>query len=95
MTDSASASSVHFSGTPALSAPGSLGATVALGPSGTSFTVSITASDPINIEPITVSGLRIAADAGAALGAIQASLGGTLAGAVSSTAILGSPGTVR
>lgn len=89
ITDSASASTVHFSGTPALSAPGSLGATVALGSAGTSFTVSIVGADSNNIEPITVSGLRIAADSGAAPGAIKATLGGTLVSAIISSTATG------
>ncbi len=82
ITDSASASTVHFSGTPVLSAPGSLGATVALGPAGTSFTVTTRGADNLNIEPITVSGLRISADAGAALGPIKAAMSGSLVGGI-------------
>lgn len=89
IADSASASTVHFSGTPVVSAPGSLGATAALGSGGTSFTVSIVGSDTTNIEQITISGLRIAADAGAAGGAIGATLAGTLAGAVLSPTAIG------
>ncbi|MHB8673238.1 MAG: hypothetical protein ACYDAK_06110 [Candidatus Limnocylindrales bacterium] len=82
ITDSASASTVHFSGTPVLSAPGSLGATVALGPAGTSFTVTTRGADNLNIEPITVSGLRISADVGAALGPIKAAMSGSLVGGI-------------
>lgn len=86
IADSASGSTVHFSGTPVLSAPGSLGATVALGPSGTSFVVTTAGADIANIEPITVSGLRISADVGAATGLISAVMSGSLvAGILSPT----------
>ena len=86
ITDSANASTVHFSGTPVLSAPGSLGATVALGPAGTSFVVTTSGADNANIEPITVSGLRISADIGAATGPIKAVMSGSLvAGILSPT----------
>ena len=86
ITDSANASTVHFSGTPVLSAPGSLGATLTLGPAGTSFVVTTRGADNANTEPITVSGLRILADVGAATGAIKAVMSGSLvAGIVSPT----------
>jgi hypothetical protein len=86
ITDSANASTVLFSGTPVLSAPGSLGATVALGPAGTSFVVTTGGADNANIEPITVSGLRISADVGAATGPIKAVMSGSLvAGILSPT----------
>ena len=86
ITDSASASTVHFSGTPVLSAPGSLGASVALGPAGTSFMVTTMGADNGNIEPITVSGLRISADSAAATGPIKAAMSGSLvAGILSPT----------
>ena len=81
IVDSASAATVHFSGTPTLSAPGSLGATVALSSAG-SFTVTTAAADNNNIEPITVSGLCISADAGAAAGPIKAAMSGSLVGAI-------------
>jgi hypothetical protein len=86
ITDSANASTVHFTGTPVLSAPGSLGATVTLGPAGTSFVVTTSGADNANIEPITVSGLRISADIGAATGPIKAVMSGSLvAGILSPT----------
>jgi hypothetical protein len=86
ITDSANVSTVHLSGTPVLSAPGSLGATVTLGPAGTSFVVTTVGADNANIEPITVSGLRIAADFGAANGPIKAAMSGSLvAGILSPT----------
>ena len=62
--------------------PGSLGATVALGSAGTSFIVTTAGADNNNIEPITVSGLRISADAGAAAGPIKAAMSGSLVGAI-------------
>jgi hypothetical protein len=82
ITDSANASTVHFSDTPVLSAPASLGATVTLGPAGTSFVVSTGGADNANIETITVSGLRISADGGAATGAIKAVMSGSLAAGI-------------
>ena len=86
ITDSAGASTVHFSGTPLLSAPGSLGAAVALGPAATSFVVTTLGADNGNVEPITVSGLRISADGGAAAGPIKAAMSGSLvAGILSPT----------
>ena len=80
--DAASGSTVHFTGSPVVTAPGSLGATAAIGSGGTFFTITAAGSDVVNPEQVTVSGLRISADAGAALGAIIATLGGTMAGAV-------------
>jgi hypothetical protein len=86
ITDSANASTVHFSGTPVLSAPGSLGVTVTLGPAGTSFVITTSGADNANIAPITVSGLRISADVGAATGPIKAVISGSLvAGILSPT----------
>jgi hypothetical protein len=92
ITDSSSAPTVRFSGTPVLSAPGSLGATVSVGSN--AFTVNIAGADNSNIEPITVSGLRITALAGAAAGPIKAAMTGSLVGGiVSATAI--ATGTVQ
>ena len=82
ITDTLGASTVHFTGVPVLSAPGSLGATVALGSAGTSFNVATVGADNTNIEPITVSGLYISADAGAAAGPIKAAMSGSLVGAI-------------
>ncbi len=82
ITDFAGGSTVHFVSTPVLAAPSSLGASVVLGPSGNSFTVTTTGSDSFHVEQITVSALRISAYAGAASGAINATLSGSLAGAV-------------
>ncbi|MEA2609370.1 MAG: hypothetical protein QOJ75_1613, partial [Chloroflexota bacterium] len=85
ITDSLGASTVHFTGTPLLSAPGSVRATVALGSAGTSVVVTTLGADDVNVEQITVSGLRISADAGAAAGPIKASVGGSLVGGILST----------
>ena len=64
---------VTFSGTPVVSAPGSLGASASI--VGSVLTVSWTNSDVANIESITVSGLTIDATATATPGAITATLG--------------------
>lgn len=75
ITDSASGSTVHFSGTPVVTAPGSLGATAALSTttvSNDTLTVNFAGSDTINIEQVTISGLKLSADAAAPIGAIQA-----------------------
>lgn len=63
-------SRVHFdttSGT--LTAPDSLGASLSV--SDTSFTLSFSSGDPLRIEAASVTGLKIKADANAALGAIK------------------------
>ncbi len=72
ITDSASAATVGFSGTPVVSAPGSLGASAAI--VGGTLTFSWSASDTANIEYIDVSGLTIDDLGGAALGAVKATL---------------------
>jgi hypothetical protein len=82
ITDNLGGSTVHFIGTPVVSAPGSLGATAALGAGGSSFIVTTLASDTINVEPITVSGLHISADAGAAAGPVRAAMSGSLVGGI-------------
>lgn len=102
--DSAAASTVHFSGTPVVTAPGSLGATAALAATGTTndtLNVNFAGSDALNIEQVTISGLTITADTGAATGAISASLtaasnergcvitGGTFPGDVGTTTATG------
>lgn len=84
-----------FTGTPSLDAPGSLGASAELVASNV-LKVSIVASDRVNIEPITVTGLGISASPEAALGSINATLGafsGSLAGGMANV-VLPSPGTV-
>jgi len=84
-----------FTGTPVFDAPGSLGVSAELA-AGNVLRISIVASDRVNIEPITVTGLGISASADAALGPINATLGGfsgSLAAGVANV-ILPSPGTV-
>jgi len=84
-----------FTGSPALDAPGSLGAGAEIVGPGV-LRISIVGADQLNIEPITVSGLGIGASGGAALGPIGAALGdfsGSLAGGVANL-VLASPGTV-
>ena len=86
---------VSFTGTPAVDAPDSLGATAQLDAPNT-LRISIVASDRFNIEPITVTGLAIAVSADAALGPMTATFGpfaGSLVGGVASPD-LPSPGTV-
>jgi len=72
-----SAGTVTFEGTPTISAPGSLGATVSGGGGTSCFTVNVTGNDPLNIETIVVGGLKIKASAGASAGAIVATLTAT------------------
>jgi hypothetical protein len=84
-----------LTGTPSLDAPDSLGAKAGLA-AGNVLWISIVGSDLRNIEPITVTGLRIRASANAALGPISATLSdftGSLAGGVADV-VLSSPGTV-
>ena len=64
------AGTVTFSGTPVVSAPGSLG--VAVDVTGSVITVDIDASDTANVESISISGLSIKASTTATLGAITA-----------------------
>jgi hypothetical protein len=73
---------VTFTGTPAVTAPGSLGATATV--AGNVLTINFAASDIANIEQITVSGLGIAAATTATAGAISATLGGSQAACVAS-----------
>jgi len=77
-----------------LSAPGSLGSRLVV--SGNTITVTTTSADFNNIESMRVSGITISASKTAALGAVQASLSGTLADAVTvgGQYTLASPGTV-
>jgi hypothetical protein len=92
---SGSASTVSFLGTPSTAkSPGSLGASATV--SGNVLTVQIVDSDTLNIEPIIVTGLGIAASSTAAIGSIGATMGsfaGSLAGGAIND-ILVSPGAV-
>ncbi len=96
LTDGAGVgATLAFMGTPSLDAPGSLGARAELVAPNV-LKVSIVASDRLNIEPITVTGLTISAASEAALGPITATLGafnGSLVGGTEEVA-LPSPGTV-
>jgi len=84
-----------FRGTPAIDAPGSLGATAELVAANV-LRISIVASDTFNVEPIAITGLGIGASGDAALGPIGARLGdftGALAAGIAGDNVP-SPGTV-
>jgi hypothetical protein len=86
---------LRFTGTPSVVAPGSLGASAVLN-GGNVLTISIVDSDRFNIEPIIITGLAISASPSAALGSINAVIGGcagSLAGCVAAN-VLASPGSV-
>jgi hypothetical protein len=68
---------VTFSGTPTVSAPGSLGATASA--SGGVLTINLTGSDPLNVETLVISGLTLSATAAAPLGGVTATLAGDAA----------------
>lgn len=96
LLDSAgSGSTVAFVGVPSVFAPGSLGVDVALAAPNV-LLLTVEASDPLNVEPITITGLGISATSAAALGPMAAEVGdfeGSLTRALAQTA-LPSPGTV-
>lgn len=96
LTDQAgNGSTVSFVGEPLVSAPGSLGATAILEAPNV-LMISIEASDTINVEPITISGLGIQAASAAAVGPVHAGLDsftGSLASGATSN-VVASPGTV-
>jgi hypothetical protein len=96
LRDSAGAgTTLAFTGTAAIDAPGSLGATAELVAANV-LRISIVASDTFNVEPIAITGLGIGASGDAALGSIDARLGdftGALAAGVA-TEDAPSPGTV-
>ena len=105
IADSASAATVSYTGAAAASGPGSLG-TLTASASGQVLTINWTASDTLNIESITVSGLGISATTAAATGAIMATLasadiacfqpGGTASGVLATgVAISGTSATVN
>lgn len=86
---------VGFTGTASIDAPGSLGVIADLVANNV-LKISIEASDRFNVEPITITGLGISASSTATLGSIDAVLGGftgSLAAGVANDA-LPSPGTV-
>jgi hypothetical protein len=88
-------STVAFVGTPSVDAPGSLGATASLtGPN--VLMINIVASDNLNVEQITITGLGMKVASTAAIGATTLELGG-FAGSLASGAasnVLASPGSV-
>jgi hypothetical protein len=96
LADSAGAgTTLAFTGTPTIDAPGSLGAGVELLAANV-LRISIVAADIFNIEPITIAGLGIGASDDAALGPMASELGdftGALAAGVANV-VLPSPGTV-
>jgi hypothetical protein len=96
LLDSAgSGTTVAFVGVPSVFAPGSLGVDVALAAPNV-LLLTIEASDPLNVEPITISGLGISATSAAAVGPVAAEAGGftgSLDRALARTT-LPSPGTV-
>jgi hypothetical protein len=86
---------LRFDGTPTVEGPGSLAASAAL-TRGNVLTISIVDSDPLNIESVAIGGLTIVAGPTAAVGPINALIGGcsgSLAGCTASN-VLPSPGTV-
>ncbi len=86
---------VRFVGTPAVEAPGSVGATVTLAAANV-LQVSIVASDRFNVESISIRGLGIGVSTSAALGALEARIddrSGSLATGVPGN-LTGSPGIV-
>jgi hypothetical protein len=96
LTDQAGdGSTVAFVGTPVVGAPGSLGATAALTAPNV-LMVRIVASDTLNVEPITISGLGIKASSTAAVGPVHAVLSGFTGSLASGSAndSLASPGSV-
>ena len=89
------ASTVAFVGEPTVAAPGSLGATVAFAAPNV-LIISILASDTLNIEPITITGLGISATPAAAIGPVVAKgshFTGSLEGGLAND-VLPSPGSV-
>jgi hypothetical protein len=96
LSDSAgSGATLSFTGTPSTAnSPGSLGASASV--SGNLLTVQVRGSDTLNVEPIIVTGLAIAASSTAAPGPIVATMGaftGSLAGGATDV-VLVSPGSV-
>ena len=71
---------VTWAGTPVISAPDSLGASVSI--AANVLTIKITGHDDSNVETIAVSGLTVHAASTAAPGQVQAVLGDSAAGAI-------------
>jgi len=79
--DSANGNTVHFVGPVTVTAPGSLGATASLTPADNNIRIAFAGADNANPEQVSVSA-KIKADAGAALGAIKATVTGNQASCV-------------
>jgi hypothetical protein len=77
ITDSATGNTVTWAGTPVVSAPDSLGASVSL--LGNALNIKITGHDDLNVETIAISGLKVKAASNAAPGAVIATLSGSAA----------------
>jgi hypothetical protein len=82
--DDSDGGDVTFTGTPVVSAPGSLGATASI--AGDTLHIATTGADNLNVESITVTGLKIKAAATASLGAVVATLA-NFAGGITLTAL--------
>lgn len=92
--DAANNPTVTFVGPPVVSGPGTVGATATV--AGNVLTIAFAGASPVNVEQITVSGLKISATATAATGAIKATLTGSeaacvLPGSTTATATLVTP----
>ena len=85
LSDFLSGATAHFVGTPVLSAPVSLEATVALSVAGTVATITCAASDTIQRENITLNGYFVQMDAGAPAGDVVVTVTGTFAAGCTGT----------
>jgi len=75
VADSAAADTIDFVGPVTVTAPGSLGASAAVNASG-NLVIQLTGTDGANVEQLIISGVKLSATDLAALGAVQATLGG-------------------
>jgi len=92
LTDqSGEGSTVAFTGTPSVLAPGSLGATVGR-PAANVLTIEILASDRFNIESITITDLGISASPRAVVGPLVLDFS-SFAGSLSAGTVAGDPGS--
>jgi hypothetical protein len=86
---------VVFTGTPQVTAPGSLGVTATLA-RGNVLAIEIVDSDTFNVEQVTIEGLALSAAASAPEGQLSLTVtncSGSLAGCVADE-MIGSPGTI-
>ena len=86
---------VVFTGSPRLTAPGSLGVTATL-TRGTVLTVEVVDSDTFNVEQVTIEGLALSAAALAPLGPLRLTIAnceGSVAGCARAE-LVGTPGTI-